>query len=143
LQIKVNNRELKEVDHFKYLRSVLTRDGYCPREIKTRFVIAKEAFNRKMSLLTSKLNIELKKKLVRCNVWSIALYCSETWSLRKLEGKYLESLELWFWRRMEKTKWSEKVTNEQVLDRIGEKRTLLNKKSQLDRSYSEKKLPAS
>ena len=26
LQIKVNNRELKEVDHFKYLGSVLTRD---------------------------------------------------------------------------------------------------------------------
>ena len=30
------------------------------------------------------------------------------------------------WRRMEKIQWPEKVTNEQVLDRIGEKRTLLN-----------------
>jgi hypothetical protein len=27
---------------------------------------------------------------------------------------------------MEKIKWSDKVTNEQVLDHIGEKRTLLN-----------------
>ena len=27
---------------------------------------------------------------------------------------------------MEKIKWSEKVTNEQVLDRIREKRTLIN-----------------
>ena len=33
---------------------------------------------------------------------------------------------MWYWRRMEKIKWSEKVTNEQVLERIGEKRTLLN-----------------
>ena len=33
---------------------------------------------------------------------------------------------MWCWRRMEKIKWSEKVTNEQVLDRIGEKRALLN-----------------
>ena len=33
---------------------------------------------------------------------------------------------MWCWRRMEKIKWSEKVTNEQVLDRIGEKRTLPN-----------------
>ena len=65
MQIKVNNRE---VDHFKYLGSVLTRDGYCTREIKMRIAIAKEAFNRKMSLLTSKLNIELKKKLIRCYV---------------------------------------------------------------------------
>ena len=40
--------------------------------------------------------------------------------------KYLEIFEMWCYRRMEKIKWSEKVTNEQVLDRIGEKRTLLN-----------------
>ena len=33
---------------------------------------------------------------------------------------------MWCRRRMEKIKWSEKVTNEQVLNRIGEKRTLLN-----------------
>ena len=64
LRVKVNNRELKEVDHFKYFGSVITRVGYCTREIKMKIFIAKEAFNRKMSLLTCKLNIELKKKLV-------------------------------------------------------------------------------
>jgi Reverse transcriptase (RNA-dependent DNA polymerase). len=68
LQIKVNNRELKEGDHFNYLGSVLMRDGYCTTEIKMRIAIANEAFNTKMSLLTPKLNIELKKKLVRCYV---------------------------------------------------------------------------
>ena len=47
---KVNNWELKEVDHFKYPGSVLTRDGYCERETKMRIAVAKEAFNRKMSL---------------------------------------------------------------------------------------------
>ena len=59
----------------------------------------------------------LKKKLVRCYVWSIALYGSETWILTKLEQKYLESFEMWCWRRMEEIKWSEKVNNEQVLER--------------------------
>jgi hypothetical protein len=33
---------------------------------------------------------------------------------------------MWRWRRMEKIQWSEKVTNDQVLERVGEKRTLLN-----------------
>ena len=69
--------------------------GYCTREIKMRIAIAKDAFNRKMSLLTSKVNIEPKKKLVTCYVWSIALYGSETWTLRKLVRKYLESFEMW------------------------------------------------
>ena len=87
-----------------------------------RIAMAKKAFNRKISLLTSKLNIELRKKLVGCYVWSMALYGSETWTLRKLDPKYLRSFEMWCWKRMEKIKWSEKVTNEQVLDRIGDKR---------------------
>ena len=33
---------------------------------------------------------------------------------------------MWYWRRMKKINWSDKVTNEQVLDRIGEKRAILN-----------------
>ena len=81
---------------------------------------------RKNISLTSKLNIQLYKKLVRCYVWSNALCDSETWTLRKLERKYLENFEMRCWSRMEKIKWSEKVSNEQVLDRIVEKRALLN-----------------
>ena len=47
---------------------LLTRDYYYTKEIKMRISVSKEAFNRKISLLTSKLNIELRKKLVRCYV---------------------------------------------------------------------------
>ena len=56
--------------------------------------------------------------------WSFALYGSEPWALRKLERKYLESFEMVFSRRMEKMKWSDKLTNEQVIKRVGEKRTI-------------------
>ena len=47
LQIKVNNRELKEVDNFKYPESVLTRDVYYIREIKMRISIAKKHLTEK------------------------------------------------------------------------------------------------
>ena len=118
LQNKVNKRRRR--------RNVLTKNCYCTREIKMRIAITKEKFNRKVSLLTSKLNIKLRKKLVRCYVWSIAFYGSETWTPRKFECKYLESFGIWCRRRMEKIKWSEKVTNEQALEREGGKKTLLN-----------------
>ena len=52
----------------KHVYSLLTRDCYCTREIKMRIAMTKEAFSRKISLLTSKLNIALKKKLVGCYV---------------------------------------------------------------------------
>jgi hypothetical protein len=40
------------------------------------------------------LDLELRKKLVKCYVWSIALYGAETWTLRvvnqKTPGKVLK-----------------------------------------------------
>jgi hypothetical protein len=89
-----------------------------------RISIAKEAFSRKI-LLTRNLNVDLRKTLVSFYVWRTALYGSETWTLSKLERNYLETFGMWCWRRIEKIKWPEEVTNE-VLERIGENRTLLN-----------------
>jgi hypothetical protein len=91
-----------------------------------RIGIANEAFKRKILLLISKPSIELRKKLVRSYVYTTASYGSDTWTLRKLQRNNLESFEMWCWRRMFKIKWSEKVTNEQVLKGIAEKRKLLN-----------------
>ena len=47
LWIKVDNRELKEVDHFEYLGSVLTRDGYCTVKIKMRIALPKKNLTEK------------------------------------------------------------------------------------------------
>ena len=64
------NRELKEDYHFKYLGSALERVGYCTREIKMRNVIAREAFIRKISLLTNKINIELSNRGKEGNIYT-------------------------------------------------------------------------
>jgi hypothetical protein len=40
--------------------------------------MAKATFNKKKTLFTSKLDLELRKKLVKCYIWSIALHGSET-----------------------------------------------------------------
>ena len=72
-----------------------------------RIVIAKEAFNKQIPLLTSKLNIELGKKLVRCYVWSIALYDSLTWTLKQLELLYVVLEEKRYLRNFYTQKWGE------------------------------------
>ena len=50
-------------------------------EIKCRIAMAKAAFNKKKALVTSTLVLELRKKLVKCYIWSIALYGAEIWTL--------------------------------------------------------------
>ena len=39
--------------------------------------MAKAAFNKKKNLFTSKLDLNSRKKLVKCYVWSMALYGAE------------------------------------------------------------------
>ena len=56
-------------------------------------VIHKAAFNKK-TLFTSKLDLNLRKKLVKCYIWSMALYGAETWTFRTADKKYLESSEM-------------------------------------------------
>ena len=36
--------------------------------------MAKAAFNKKKTLFTSKLDLNFRKKLVKCYIWSMALY---------------------------------------------------------------------
>jgi hypothetical protein len=45
--------------------------------------MAKAAFNKKNIHFTSKLDLNLRKKLVKCFIWSVALYGAETWTLRE------------------------------------------------------------
>ena len=82
--------------------------------------MAKAALNKKKNLFTSKLDFNLRKKLVKCYVWSMALYVAETLTLRATDQKRLESFEMWCWRRMEKISWTDHVRNEEVLLRVNE-----------------------
>jgi hypothetical protein len=61
--------------------------------------MAKAAFSNKKPLLTSKKDLNFRKKLVTCCIWSIALCGAETGKLWKVNQKYLESFEMWCWRR--------------------------------------------
>jgi hypothetical protein len=56
----------------------------------------------------------------------IALYGAETWTLRKVDQKYLKSFGMWCWRRMEKINWTDRVRNKKVLRRAKEGRNILH-----------------
>jgi hypothetical protein len=63
--------------------------------------MVKAAFNKKRALFTGKIELKLRKKLVKCYIWSIALYGAETWTRRAVDQKQLESFEMWCWTATE------------------------------------------
>jgi hypothetical protein len=104
---------------------MIRSDARFTREIKSRIAMGKAAFNKKQNIFTRKLDLNLRKKLVKCYMWSIALYGAETWTLRTVDQKYLQSFEMWLWRRMEKMIWNDRVRNEEVLERVKKERNTL------------------
>ena len=56
--------------------------------------MTKEAFNRKRSIFCGPLEKELRKSLVKCFVWIVALYGAETWTLGRNEKKLLDAFEM-------------------------------------------------
>jgi hypothetical protein len=79
--------------------------------------MAKAAFNKK-NLFTSKLDLNLTRKLVKCYVWNIALCGAGTWTLQSINKKYLEGMEIWCWKMMVKISGTNHMRNEEVLQRV-------------------------
>jgi hypothetical protein len=78
IKIMIDQKQLVNVEYFNYLGIKITNDAWCTREIKSRIAMAKVAFNKKKTLFTSKLDLNLRKKLEKCYIWSITLYGAET-----------------------------------------------------------------
>jgi hypothetical protein len=66
---------------------MIRKDERCTREIKSRIAMTKAAFNKEKKLFISKLDFNLRKKLVKCYIWNIALCGAEIWTLQKIDQK--------------------------------------------------------
>jgi hypothetical protein len=71
---------------------MITNDARWTHEIKSRTVTTKAAFNNKQALLNSTLELILRKKLVKCYIWSIPFCGTGTWILRKVDLMCLKIL---------------------------------------------------
>jgi len=67
----------------------------------------------------------MKKELIKCCIWSAALYGSEAWTVEKNEERMIGAFETRIWRRMLKIKWTDRITNGEVFQRAKGERLLL------------------
>ena len=105
------------------LQSMITNGARCTCEIECRTGITKAAPNKK-ALFTSKLDLHLRNKLVKCKLWGTALLGAESSALQKADQKYLERFQMWCWGRMEKISWTDRVKNEEALQRVQRERSV-------------------
>jgi len=126
MKITIDGKEIEQVTEFCYLGSLISSDAKCYKEIKKRIAMGKEAFTKRKELLKGRLNRDIKKRMVKVLIWSVTLYGAETWTMRKEDIKRIEAFDMWIWRRTERISWTEHRTNEEVLKKVKEKRSLMD-----------------
>jgi hypothetical protein len=88
----IDRKQVENVKYFNYLGSLMNSDVRCACEIKSGKAVTEVAFNKKNTLFTSRLGLNLRKKLIKCYIWSVAFCGAETWTFGKVDQKYQESL---------------------------------------------------
>jgi hypothetical protein len=66
VKIMIDQKHPENVEYFNYFGGTITNDARSAREIIPMIVMEKAAFNKKKSLFTSKLALNIRKTLVKC-----------------------------------------------------------------------------
>ena len=116
-KIYINGAELKCVKSFRYLGSIVTEDGRCQSEIKSRITQAKCTFSELGNVLKNRTVAgKTKMNVLKCYVWSTLLYGCESWTLTADLRRRINAFEMWCLRRMERIPYTDHKTNKEVLD---------------------------
>lgn len=122
----IKGNTVQQVSSFKYL-GTLINDQIDPRkEIRSRIEQARRVFTQMKTFFTrSDLSLELRIRMIRCYIFSVLLYGCESWTLNPSLERNLEAFEMYLYRRVLRISWVQKVTNEEVLRRMGKQKELL------------------
>ena len=71
------------------------------------------------SILKSRdITLPTKVRLVKAMVFPVVMYRCESWTVKKAEGRRIDALELWCWRRLLRVPWTVRRSNQSILKEI-------------------------
>ena len=111
--IYLNEKKLKQVEHFKYWGCTLSWDCREDKEMNTRLGQAESAFEKMKSILCSKyLSFKSRFRVVNCYIYPSFTYCSKTWNISRAMESRIQAFDMWCFRHMQKNSWRAKKSNE-------------------------------
>jgi len=98
---------------FPYLGSLITEDGECTTEFRTR-LSRRQAIGASLQKIWKSHSIPISTKisLMKALVWPVITYGCESWTLRKNEETRLEAFEMKGLRKILRISWTAKKINE-------------------------------
>jgi len=140
--ILVNVQVVGNVKYYIYLGAMINVNYDDSKEIKRRIAMAKTAVISPVKIWQDRvISITTKGRLLKSLVFSVTTYGSECWMLKTIDTKKINSFKLWCYRCLLRIKWTDKKTNEYVLNKIGTSErsltTIIKQKMVFSGMYSE------
>ena len=97
----------------------ITADGDCSHEIKTHLLIRWKVMANLDSILKSRdITLSTNVHLVKAMVFPVLMCGCESWTIKKAEPRRIDAFELWCQRRLLRTLWTPRRSNQSLLKEI-------------------------
>ena len=104
---KIDGETVETMDDFILGGSKITADGDCSHEIKRRLLLGRKVMTNLDSILGSRdITLPTKVRLVKAMVFPVDMYGNESWTIKEAECRRIDTLELWYWRRLLRVPWT-------------------------------------
>ena len=107
------------VADFIFLGSKITGDGDCSHEIKRCLLLGRKIMTTLDSILKGRdITLSTKVCLIKAMVFPVVMYGCESWTIKKVEHRRIDTFELRCWRRCLRVPWTARRSNQSILTEI-------------------------
>ena len=114
---QIDGETVETVADFIFGGSKITADGDCSHEIKRHLFLERKVMTNLDSILKSRdITLPTKISLVKAMVFPVVMYGSENWTIKKVEHRRIDALELWCCSP--RVPWTARRSNQFILKEI-------------------------
>ena len=86
---------------------MITADGDGSYEIKRPLLLGRKTMTNLDIILKSRdITLPTKVRIVKAMVFPVAMYRSESWTIKKADCQRIDAFEFWCWRRLLRVPWT-------------------------------------
>ena len=113
---QIDGETVETVTDFIFLGSKITADGDCSHKIKRHLLLGRKSVINLDSLLKSRdITLPTKVHPVKAMILPVVMYGCESWTINKAERQRIGAFELWCWRRLLRSPWTARRSNQSFL----------------------------
>ena len=116
---QIDRETVETVTDFILGGSKITADGDCSHEIERHLLLGRKVMINLDRILKSRdITLSTKVHQVKTVVFSVVMYGSESWTIKKAEHQRIDAFEVWCWRRLLRVPWTARRSTHSILKDI-------------------------